>query len=111
MAGWTRISPRAIRSVSSAIAAAELDTEPKTVSVDLGDEHGALVVAVSAPVGVPSLAGRRGARGSTPATILERGTSVQNSVGAGLLELTGSTVGRVDVRFTSARITTRGRVR
>lgn len=91
--------------------AAELDTEPKSVTIDLGDDHGALVVAVSAPVGVHSLAGQRDGLGLTSATILERGTSVQNSVWSGLLELTGSSVGRVDVRFTGARITTRGRVR
>jgi hypothetical protein len=110
--GRNRISSRAIRAVTSAIAADELDTVASRVSVELGDDSGALLVSVSAPVGIASRATTRRHRAATGTTaptataptILERATNAQSTIRERVLELTGSTVGRVNVRLTAAHI-------
>jgi hypothetical protein len=103
-AGRNRISSKAIRAVTSAIAAAELNTTAKAVAVELGDDNGALLVAVSAPVGIPSLAAAASPRGGSVPTILARASNAQATIRTRVLELTGSTVGRVNVRLVTADI-------
>jgi hypothetical protein len=102
--GRNRISSKAIRAVTSAIAAAELNTTAKAVAVELGDDNGALLVAVSAPVGIPSLAAAASPRGGSVPTILARASNAQATIRTRVLELTGSTVGRVNVRLVTADI-------
>jgi hypothetical protein len=106
--GRNRISSRAIRAVVSAVTAGELDTTAGSVSVELSDDNGGLAVTVSAPVGVPSLvAPARTARPTSTiaqGTILERALAAQNTIRGRVMELTGSTIGTVNLRLTSARI-------
>ena len=125
--GRNRITSRAIRSVVSAIAAGELHTTARAVGVELADDAGALAVTVSAPVGIAPLVGPSSAanasrpsrvdRAPAPAaalsnaTVLERAAAAQQTIRARVLELTGSAVGTVNLRLTSARIAVDARVR
>jgi hypothetical protein len=123
--GRNRITSRAIRSVVSAIAASELNTSARAVGVDLADNAGALAVTVSAPVGLAPLLGSKSGSASRPSrvdrapspstlpasTVLERATAAQQTIRSRVLELTGSAVGTVHLRLTSARITGEERVR
>jgi hypothetical protein len=135
--GRNRITSRAIRSVVSAITAGELHTSARAVGVELADDAGALAVTVSAPVGIapllgpgstastarPSRVDRVDRALSTPsaagapssplpdATVLERATAAQQTIRTRVLELTGSTIGTVNLRLTSARIAVDERVR
>lgn len=105
--GRNRITPRAIRSVVSAITAEALDTRAKNVGVELGDDGGVLTVTATAPVHITSLATL--APGAAPGhgaqlTVLQRAAAAQNSIRDRVLILTGSTVGSVNLRLASAQI-------
>lgn len=103
--GRNRITPRAIRTIVSAITATELGTPAKTVGVELSDDDGTLVVTATAPVRVASLISRGTLARRTPQpSVLERAAAAQNTIRRQVLELTGSAVGVVNLRLTSARI-------
>jgi hypothetical protein len=109
--GRNRISARAIRSVVTAIAATELHTPANTVGIDLADDAGALALTVSAPIGVASLTRVTGAQRASSRTVLERAAAAQETIRTRVLELTGSTIGTVNLRLTAARIAVDERVR
>jgi len=112
--GRNRVSARALRAVVSAVAAAELKTGAKTVTVDLADDSGSLSLAISAPIGIAPLRSKGLASSAPPAqtpSVIERATAAQNTIRSRVLELTGSTVGTVDLRLTAARIEEEERVR
>ncbi|WP_258068397.1 hypothetical protein [Rathayibacter sp. AY1E2] len=105
--GRTTISSRAVRRVVSAVTAEALDVNSSDVSVELDDEGGRLHVVARAPIHVTPL-GETGRRSS--GTLLDRLSRAQTTIRSRCLELTGSTIGRVDLRITGADLRERRRV-
>lgn len=104
--GRNTISSRAVRRVVSAVTAEELGVRASEVSVELSDAHGALTVTASTPIHVSPL--RTDAR--TSGTVLDRLARAQTSIRERCLSLTGSTIGRVDLHITGAKLEERRRV-
>lgn len=104
--GRTTITSRAVRRVVSAVTADALEVPAHDVAVTLSDDHGKLAVEARTPIRIPALAARPDAGG----TLVERLVAAQTEVRERVLDLTGSTVGRVDLRITGARIQERRRV-
>jgi hypothetical protein len=105
--GRTRIASRAVRRIVSAVTADALSVSASDVSVELGDDHGLLAVTARTPINVRPL-GDVGRRSS--GTLLERLEKAQASIRDRCLELTGSTIGRVDLRITGVDLHERKRV-
>jgi hypothetical protein len=95
--GRTAIAPRAVRRIVSAVTADALGVRASDVSVDLADDNGSLTVTARTPIHVRPL-GDVGRRSS--GTLLERLTAAQSSIRERCLQLTGSTIGRVDLQIT-----------
>jgi hypothetical protein len=104
--GRNTISSRAVRRVVSAVTAEELGVRASEVSVELSDAQGALTVTASTPIHVSPL----GAGSQTSGTVLERLARAQTSIRERCLDLTGSTIGRVDLHITGAKLEERRRV-
>ena len=116
--GRNRISSKAIRAVVSAITASELGVTAKNVDVQLTDDNGGLAIGISAPIAIAALAAVRTGSSrlavrstSAQATLIERVTSAQNIIRGRMLDLTGSSVGAVNIRLTGAQIQGEVRVR
>ena len=116
--GRNRISSKAIRAVVSAITASELGVTAKNVDVQLSDDNGGLAIGISAPIAIAALAAvrtgssRLAVRSTTAQpTLIERVTSAQNIIRGRMLDLTGSSVGAVNIRLTGAQIQGEVRVR
>ena len=116
--GRNRISSKAIRAVVSAITASELGITAKSVDVQLSDDNGGLAIGISAPIAIAALAAvrtgssRLAVRSTTAQpTLIERVTSAQNIIRGRMLDLTGSSVGAVNIRLTGAQIQGEVRVR
>jgi len=105
--GRTTIAARAVRRVVSAVTADALDVAASDVSVELDDHGGELHVTARAPIHVTPL-GESGRRSS--GTLLERLSTAQTTIRTRCLELTGSSIGRVDLRITGADLRERRRV-
>jgi hypothetical protein len=104
--GRTTITSRAVRRVVAAVTADALEVPAIDVAVTLTDDAGKLAVEARTPIRIPALA----ARPEEGGTLVERLTRAQTTVRDRVLDLTGSTVGRVDLRITGARIQERRRV-
>jgi len=116
--GRNRISSKAIRAVVSAITASELGVTAKNVDVQLTDDNGGLAIGISAPIAIAALAAVRTGSSrlavrstSAQPTLIERVTSAQNIIRGRMLDLTGSSVGAVNIRLTGAQIQGEVRVR
>ncbi|MCJ1697202.1 MULTISPECIES: hypothetical protein [Rathayibacter] len=105
--GRTTISSRAVRRIVSAVTADALDVGPSDVSVDLDDDGGSLHVVAQAPIRVSPL-GETDRRSS--GTLLDRLAEAQTLIRDRCLELTGSSIGRVDLRITGVDLRERRRV-
>lgn len=101
-AGRTRVGVKALRAVATAVTAEAMGVDTRDVSVDLVDDDGLLGVSVTTAIALPSLAGPQ----RTTTTALDRAAETQTVVRDRMLALTGSTVGTVDLRLTTARIST-----
>lgn len=100
LAGFTRISRTALNRVLAAITADAFDLKASQVKAEANDDGGKLAITVSVPVKVPSLADiardntlleRRG--GSLP----EFAQAVRVTLSERAAELTGSSIGRVNI--------------
>jgi len=112
--GRTKIAPRALDRVVSAVTADALGVTAKTVSVDLEDNGGSLSLMVSTPIRVPSL--ERVLHGTdvvgrTGGTVLDRVKVAQETIRSRVQSLTGSTVDRVIVTITGIDIKQERRVK
>ncbi|WP_244231740.1 hypothetical protein [Rathayibacter sp. VKM Ac-2804] len=105
--GRTTITSRAVRRVVSAVTAEALDVDASDVSVELDDDGGKLHVTAQAPLRIRPL-GETDRRSS--GTLLSRLSTAQSTIRTRCLELTGSTIGRVDLRITGADLRERRRV-
>ncbi|ARC58363.1 hypothetical protein AS850_14855 [Frondihabitans sp. 762G35] len=105
--GRTKITSRAVRRVVSAVTAEALSVDASDVSVELVDDRGSLTVIAKSPIHVRPL-GDVGRRSS--GTLLERLGAAQTTIRDRCLQLTGSTIGRVDLRITGVDLRERKRV-
>lgn len=104
--GRNTISSRAVRRVVSAVTAEELGVRASEVSVDLSDARGDLTVTANAPIHVSPL----GTASRNTGTVLERLARAQTTIRERCLHLTGSTITRVDLHITGAKLDERRRV-
>jgi hypothetical protein len=104
--GRTTITSRAVRRVVSAVTAEALDVDASDVSVELDDDGGKLHVTAQAPLRIRPL----GEVDRRSGTVLSRLSTAQSTIRTRCLELTGSTIGRVDLRITGADLRERRRV-
>lgn len=105
--GRTKIASRAVRRVVSAVTADALNVSASDVSVELTDDDGSLAVLAKTPIHVSPL-GEVGRRSS--GTLLERLTAAQTTIRDRCLQLTGSSIGRVELRITGVDLRERKRV-
>ena len=99
--GRNRIAPRAVRRVVSAVTAEALGVSPSDVSVELTDEGGAVALTAKSPIHVEPL-GETGLRSG--GTLVDRLGTAQSTIRDRSLQLTGSTVSRVDLQITGVAL-------
>lgn len=106
LSGRNRISARALERVISAVTAGEMGVEPRHVGVQLGDESGSLVVTASAAITIVSLTarGRKAAAAAEAGSIIDRATAAQKVIRERVRDITGSAIGRVNLRLNAAHI-------
>ena len=104
--GRNKITSRAVRRVVSAVTAEALEVSASKVSVELADHDGALSVIARTPIRVSPL----GVTERRSGTLLDRLTTAQTTIRERVLQLTGSSIDKVDLQITSADILERKRV-
>ncbi len=105
--GRTRITTRALARVVAAIAAETLGVDLGAVDVGLDDDHGLLVLTVSAPIRAASLtrvAQDPAVVERTGGPLLARATAAQRTIGERVAAMTGARIGRVTLRLSGTRI-------
>lgn len=113
MAGHNRISTQALTALAQAAAAESLGVSPQDVRAEWSDDDGLLALSIAAPIGVPSLVDvlmdplRLGTFGGS---VWERAVKAKTTILERVMELSGSTLSRVDIRISGARITEGARV-
>lgn len=112
--GRTKIAPRALDRVVSAVSANLLGVDSKKVSVELDDDDGNLSLTVSAPIRVPSLLRIESEPGIVDrqgVSLLERAKRAQEEIRTRVHQLTGHQVARVIVKITGVDVREERRVR
>lgn len=112
--GRTSVSSKALNKVVSAVSADELQVDATSVSVDLSDSSGKLVLTVRSPIRAVAL-GRIVTDGSlverAGGTLLARTAQAQDIIRSRVNALTGYAVERVIVRVTGVEIKQEKRVK
>jgi hypothetical protein len=106
-AGRNRVGAKALRAVATVVTAEAMGVAARDVSVELSDDDGLLGVSAVTAIALRALDGHQ--RDSAPA--LDRAAAAQTTIRDRMLELTGSSVGFVNLRLNTARITSKGRTR
>ena len=112
--GRTKIAPRALDRVVSAVTADALGVTASRVGVALNDDNGSLSLTVSTPIRVPSLTrveSEPGVVDRQGGPLLERAKKAQEEIRTRVQQITGSDVARVIVKITSLDIQEERRVR
>ncbi|MGA1811102.1 hypothetical protein VH571_01815 [Frondihabitans sp. 4ASC-45] len=112
--GRTKIAPRALDRVVSAVTADALGVESYKVSVNLDDDDGCLSLTVSTPIRVPSLLqieDEPGVVDQQGGPLLGRAKTAQEQIRTRVQDLTGSQVARVIIKITGVTIHENRRVR
>jgi hypothetical protein len=100
-AGHTRIAPAALRHTLETIAAHAFGVPRSNVAAALEDDSGRLGATVSVQLVLPPLLGSR--QGQNGGTVFERSRAARAIIIARGLDLTGRTLGRVDIRLSGAK--------
>lgn len=114
MAGHNRISTQALTTLAQAAAAEALGVSPQDVRAEWSDDDGLLALSVAAPIRVPSLAEvlRDPQRvAGFGGSVWDRAVAAKTAILERVTELSGSTLSRVDIRISGARISEGARVR
>jgi hypothetical protein len=112
-AGRNRITAKALNRVVAAVTADALGVKASRVGVDLADDQGRLALTVTTPIRVVSLARVQagpGVVGRTGGSVADRAAAAQETIRDRVSLITGSAVGRVTVRLTTADIQDEERV-
>lgn len=112
--GRTIITARAIEKIVRAVTAEQFEVEPKKVAADMTDDAGRLDLAVKTPIRTVSI----GRLQDDPEAVHRSGGSITDRASRGeaaiidqVTAITGSTVSKLSLRFTSADIKQERRVR
>ncbi|PPG36567.1 hypothetical protein C5E10_00140 [Pseudoclavibacter sp. RFBG4] len=111
--GTTRLTPKALTRVASAVAGDALGVDAGSVSVDLDDHNGNLALRISTPIRVPSLSRIRSQDAAIERSggpILDRVEAAKAAIRDRFQTLTDSHVDRVMLRITGLDIRTEERV-
>jgi hypothetical protein len=100
-AGHTRITPAALRHTIETIAAHAFGVPRSNVAAVLEDDSGRLGARVSVQLVLPPLLGPR--QGLDGGTVFDRSRAARTAIIACGLDLTGRTLGRVDIRLSGAK--------
>lgn len=100
-AGHTRVTPAALRHTVETIAARAFGVPGSNVTAVLEDDSGRLGATVSVQLALPSLLGPR--EDSAGGTVFERSRAAREDIITRGLDLTGRTLGRVNIRLTGAK--------
>ncbi|BCW73090.1 hypothetical protein [Arthrobacter sp. NicSoilB8] len=100
-AGYTRITPAALRHTIETIAARAFGVPGSKVTASLEDDSGRLGATVSVQLALPPLLGPR--QGLGGGTVFDRSRAARATIIARGLELTGRKLGWVDIRLGGAR--------
>jgi hypothetical protein len=115
--GRTRVSSRALERITGAVAGDALGVDAKKVQVRLSDLRGSLAISVASPIrAVPLEAPGRPTRTESPRsapnqTLLQSAERAEQQITKRVGDLTGSAVGRVDIRLTGVQLETDRRVK
>lgn len=105
-AGHTRITKSALTHTAEAVAAAAFGVPRREVRVALADDGGALGITVSVPLPAPSLlqaAQDPSVVDHGGGTVFDRADRARNGIRETAQQVTGSQVGRIDIRLTGIR--------
>jgi len=113
-AGHTTISAGTLERLATAIAADAFKVPLGSVRAGIRDRQGQLSVSLALALAVAPLAeiagnARKGEGGHD--TVFQRAATAREIIAKRIQELAGASVGRVDIRFTGARVDSRERVR
>ena len=106
--GHITVRRQALTTVARAVSADALGVNPGQVTVTLRDDRGLLGLDVVTPISMPDL--DTVGPGYTGETLLHRLEQAQADIRTGTSRITGSQVGRVDIRVRGAHITEERRV-
>ncbi|MGO2541303.1 MAG: hypothetical protein ACTH8J_09160 [Specibacter sp.] len=114
-AGYTSISSGTMDQLVAVIAAEAFNVPLRDVRAGINDEQGQVSVSLAVPVALTIMAElpSKNIRMDNAGTLFERAAAAKTVVTQRLQELAGTTVHRVDVRFTGihdGKISTAGRV-
>lgn len=112
--GRTRIAPRALDRVVSAVAADALRVPARHVGVHLDDDAGNLSLRVTTPIGVPTLPrvmDEPNVLDRDGGSVLDRAKNAQEQIRNRVQQLTGSSIARVIVQISGIHIRQERRVR
>lgn len=101
-AGHTRITANAMSKAVTAVAAQALAVPVAAIKVSLDDDNGKLAASLTAPLAVPTLeelVSDPEVLASSGGSIFDRASEARRRISAGITAITGSDVGRVDIRI------------
>ncbi|WP_019481950.1 hypothetical protein [Arthrobacter sp. TB 23] len=101
--GHTRVTKAALTHTTEAVVAEVFGVPRRDVRVSLADDGGALGMAVSVPLPAPTLlqaARNPQAVEQGGGTLFERAENARSGIRAAASRVTGSEVGRIDIRLT-----------
>lgn len=103
--GRTQITGQALNRLAGAVAATHLVVPVAQVKARVSDDHGALGIALTAPISVAPLS-----NAAIAETLLQRAERLRAAIGQGVTDLSGRQVGSVALHLTSAHLRTERRV-
>lgn len=104
--GHTRITKSALTHTAEAVAAAVFGVPRREVRVALADDGGSLGITVSVPLPAPSLlqvAQDPSLVEHSGGTVFDRAARARDGIRETAQQITGSQVGRIDIRLTGIR--------
>jgi uncharacterized alkaline shock family protein YloU len=114
LAGHNRISTQALTTLAQAAAAEALGVLAQDVRAEWSDDDGLLALSIVAPIRVPSLTEvlRDPLRvAEYGGTVWDRAVAAKTAILERVTQLSGSTLSRVDIRISGARVSEGPRVR
>ncbi len=111
--GHNRISTQALTSTAKAVAAEAFNIPPRSIRADWTDDGGLLALSLALPVAIPALDRVRrdpSVIDGFGGTVWNRASSAKSIILERVIQLTGSRLSRVDIRFTGIVVTGGGRV-
>ncbi len=111
--GHNRISTQALTSTAKAVAASTFDIPPRSIRADWTDDAGLLALSLAMPIAIPALdrvSRDTGLVDGFGGSIWDRAGLAKTVILENVIQLTGSRLSRVDIRFTGIIVTGGGRV-